>query len=97
MINMTSQELLPTIIHCLELERVEVLVFEVLKLAGNRQSKIVNLKSNNVFATKPPSHKGSQSCTLDFAAFANSFCGLCMKCILIAQTRPVLPNLKSTI
>ena len=45
MINMTSQELLPTIIHCLELERVEVLVFEVLKLAGNCQSKIVNLKS----------------------------------------------------
>jgi hypothetical protein len=40
MINMTSPELLPTIIRCSELERVEVLVFEVLKLAGNRQSKI---------------------------------------------------------
>ena len=40
MINMTSRELLPTIIHCLELERVDVLMFEVLELAGNGQSKI---------------------------------------------------------
>ena len=92
MINMTSQELLPTIIHCLELERVEVLVFEVLKLAGDRQSKIVNLKSNDVFVTKSPRPEVSQSRTIDFAALANSFCGLCVKCILSAQTCPVYPT-----
>jgi hypothetical protein len=45
MINMTSQELLPTIIHCSARRGVELLIFKVLKLAGNCQSKIVNLES----------------------------------------------------
>jgi hypothetical protein len=66
MINMILQKSLPIIIRCSELRRAGELKFEVLKL-----TEIANQQTINVFATKPPRRKGSQSCTIDFAALAN--------------------------
>ena len=53
---MILQELLPTIILCSELNSIEVLMSEVLKL-----TEVVSQQSNNALATKTPGLKGSQS------------------------------------
>ena len=74
MINMILQKLLPTTIHCSARRGVVrkdcfggVLEFEVLKL-----TEIANQQSINVFATKPPGLKGSQS----RSNLNKQFCGL---------------------
>ncbi len=66
MINMISQELLPTIIHC------SALRYCVLRFRAKLAESNLKIYNKNTFATKSPRHKGSQSRSNS----NKQFCGL---------------------